>query len=569
MKIIIKFLLLSFIVFFAREAIVCSQVKYHNPGEINSILIGLNKTYPALTMLETIGATDSGKDINVLTIGTGETGLKPGIAIIGGIDSRYVAGREVALGFAERLLENSGTDEVKQLISKVSFYIIPDASPEASSGYFSDPQQERLVNANPTDNDRDFKTDEDPFEDLNDDGFISMMRVKDPTGDYITDPEEERLMRKADPARGETGSWYLYSEGIDNDKDGNFNEDGQGGVNFNNNFSFEYEEFGQYAGINAVSEKETRAVADFLYDHFNIFVVFSFGPQDNLGQAFRPARSAQAQEQDQSQSLSLFQFQPQARPQAGGQQFRRRSQKVTNIFPEDSDHNTLLSKKYLEHTGYRGSPGFTREPGNFMEWAYYHYGRYSYSTPGWWIQQEKGLSSEASFLKYASENFDEDVFIEWQEVEHPDFPGKTVEIGGLKPFVLYNPPENKLDEVIESNYLFLIDAAQLHPELELLDLKTEKLDKDLFRVTVKLHNKGVFATTSQMGDQVKWMRKLKVELKSNSGFSLASGKKIIIADRLRGDESREYSWLLMGKGDFSISAGAINCGMDEINFTLR
>lgn len=134
---------------------------------------------------------------------------------------------------------------------------------------------------------------------------------------------------------------------------------------------------------------------------------------------------------------------------------------------------------------------------------------------------------------------------------------------------MYNPPEDKLEEVIESNYLFLAYAASLHPELEMLDLKTEKLDKDLFRVTVKLHNKGVFATTSQMGDRVKWMKKLKVELKSDSDFSLASGKKIIIADRLKGDESREYSWLIMGRGDFSISAGAVNCGMDEISFTLR
>lgn len=546
-------------VFFATEAIICSQAKYHSHGEINSILGRLNNAYPGLTTIETIGTTDSGKDINVLTIGTGETGAKPGIAIIGGIDGRYIAGREIALGFAERLLENSGDNEINELINHVSFYVIPDASPDASSGFFSDPKQERLVNANPTDNDRDFKTDEDPYEDLNGDGFISMMRVKEPTGDYITDPEEERLMRKADPAKGETGSWCLYSEGIDNDKDGNFNEDGQGGVNFNNNFSFEYEEFGQNAGINAVSEKESRAVADFLYDHFNIFAVFSFGPQDNLGQAFKPARTTQAQPQVPSQ----------AQPQTGRQQFSRGPRKVTNIFPEDSDHNTLLSEKYLEYTGYSGSPGFTREPGNFMEWAYYHYGRYSYSTPGWWIQTEKGLSSEASFLKYAAENIDEEVFTEWQEVEHPDFPGKTVEVGGMKPFAMYNPPENKLEEVVESNYQFLIDAAQLHPEPELLDLETEKLDKDLFRVTVKLRNKGILATTSQMGDQVKWMRKLKVELKSGSDFSLASGKKIIVADRLKGGESREFSWLIVGRGDFTISADAINCGMDEISFTLR
>lgn len=551
MKLIIKFLLLSSVIFFTCEANTCSQVKYHTTGEINSILSSLNKNYPGLTILETIGKTDSGKDINFLTIGTGEAGTKPGIAIIGGIDGRYMAGREIALGFAEKLLENSGNEDISELIGKISFYIIPDASPDASSGYFSDPQYERLVNANPADNDRDFNTDEDPCEDLNGDGLISMMRIEDTTGEYTTDPNDESLMKKADISKGESGSWLVYTEGIDNDKDGLFNEDSPGGVNFNNNFSFEYEEFGENAGINAVSEKETRVIADFLYDRFNIFAVFSFGPQDNLGQAFKPGRQAQAQ------------------TQASPQQWRRRSRKVTNIFPEDSENNSLLSEKYLQHTGYKGSPGFTREPGNFMEWAYYHYGRYSYSTPGWWIQPEKGLSPEASFLKYASENINEKVFVDWEEVDHPDFHGKKVEVGGLKPFAMYNPPESKLEEVIESNYLFLVDAARLHPELQLINLKTEKLDKDLFRVKVTLHNKGLFATTSQMGDQVKWMRKMRVELKSESDFSLASGKRIIIADRLKGNESREYSWLIMGMGDFTISAGAVNCGMDEISFTLR
>ncbi|HDZ41542.1 MAG TPA: peptidase M14 [Bacteroidetes bacterium] len=551
MKIIIKSLILSLLIFFTGEEIAFTQAKYHEPGEINNILGDLNKSYPGLTRLETIGRTYSGKDIKALSIGSGDIDTRPGIAVIGGIDGRYAAGREIALGFAGRLLKNSGNDEIKDLLGRVSFYVIPDASPDAISGFFSKPMAERLINANPTDNDRDFTIDEDPCEDLNGDGFISLMRIKDPTGSYIIDPDDERLLRKADLSKGEQGSWIVYTEGTDNDSDGKFNEDSQGGVNFNNNFSFEYEEFGENAGIHAASEKESRAVADFLYDHFNIFAVFSFGPQDNLGQPFKPGRQSQETQE----------------PDPG--QWRRRSRKIKNILPEDSEQNALLSGKYLELTGYKGSPGFTREPGNFMEWAYYHYGRYSYSTPGWWIQAEKGMSPEAAFLKYASENIEEDVFIEWQEIDHPDFPGKTVEVGGIKPFALYNPPEHLLGEVIESNYQFLVEAAKLRPELELLDLKTEKLEKNLHRITVSLHNKGIFATASQLGDQVKWVRKIKVEIKSDSDFRLLSGKKIEISERLKADESREYSWLINGSGDFTISAGAVICGMDEISFTVR
>ncbi|HEN20436.1 MAG TPA: hypothetical protein ENN86_00325 [Desulfobacteraceae bacterium] len=551
MKITIKLLLLSLVIFFTGEATGSGQAVYHSHGEINKLLNDLNRNYPGITSLETIGETYSGKEIQSLAIGTGDKDSKPGIAIIGGIDGRYVAGREISRGFAERLLMNSDNEEIKELISKVSFYIIPDASPDASSAFFGKPVYERLVNGNPLDNDRDFTIDEDPCEDLNGDGYISLMRIKDPTGDHITDPADDRLMKKADVAKGEKGGWFVYTEGIDNDGDGRFNEDGKGGVNFNNNFSFEYEEFGEMAGMHAVSGKESRAVADFLYDHFNIFAVFSFGPQDNLGQPFKPGRQSQeAQGSDQ-------------------QQWRRRSRKISSILPEDGELNSLLSGKYLEQTGYKGSPGFKREPGNFMEWAYYHYGRYSYSSPGWWIQAEKGISAEASFLRYASENIEEDVFIDWQPVDHPDFPGKEVEVGGIKPFVMYNPPENLLEGVIESNYRFLVEAAKMHPGLELLDLKTEKLERNLHRVTVTLHNKGLFATSSELGQDVKWVRKIRVQIKSDSGFRLLSGKEIDISDRLKADESREYSWLINGSGEFTISAGAVNCGMDEISFTIR
>ncbi|HKL67960.1 MAG TPA: M14 family metallopeptidase [Bacteroidales bacterium] len=544
MKVIINTLIACCLSILASCNTSSAQTSYHNHDDIIKELNNLAGSYAGVCKLDIIGQSHSGKDMYALTIGTGNYNHKPGIAIIGGIDGRYPAGREISLGFAKKLLANTDNEDIKELLASVSFYVIPDASPDASSGFFSAPILERLVNANPTDNDRDFETDEDPAEDINGDGLITMMRIKDPTGDYITDPADSRLMKKADRSKGERGEWHVYTEGVDNDKDGKFNEDGQGGVNFNNNFSFEYEEFGENAGINAVSEKETRAVADFLYDHFNIFAVFSFGPQDNLGQAFKAKGPS---------------------PRAG----RRGPGKVTSILKEDEALNKLLSSMYLEQTGYKGNPGFIREPGNFMEWAYYHYGRYSYSTPGWWFPSEKGLSAEASFLKYADENLDEEVFVEWQEADHPDFPGKTVEVGGIVPFSMYAPPPETLDKAIENNYLFLVDAAKLHPAVELVDLKTEKLKKDIHRVSVTLHNKGIFSTTSELGNYNKWMRKMKVELSSDSDFELMSGRKIEITERLKGGQSREYSWLIHGKGNFTISAGAVNCGIDRISFTIK
>ena len=131
---------------------------------------------------------------------------------------------------------------------------------------------------------RDFVFDEDGYEDLNKDGLITLIRVKDPAGKFIKSNEDERIMVEADISKGQSGNYLVYSEGIDNDKDGSFNEDGPGGVDFNRNFTFNYESFGPEAGMYPVSEPETKAVADFLFDRFNIYSVFIFGPQDNLGE---------------------------------------------------------------------------------------------------------------------------------------------------------------------------------------------------------------------------------------------------------------------------------------------
>ena len=55
------------------------------------------------------------------------------------------------------------------------------------------------------------------------------MRVKAAGGEYMVDPDEPRLMKRADPKKGETGVYKLFTEGTDNDGDGFINEDPPGG----------------------------------------------------------------------------------------------------------------------------------------------------------------------------------------------------------------------------------------------------------------------------------------------------------------------------------------------------
>jgi len=538
MKIAMKFLLLPLILFIGCFRLT-AQNQYNNFKTMSQKIDAFGKEYPSSCTVKSIAKTAGGKDIWVISIGTGDKDNKPGIAVFGGVEGNHILGKELALGFAGSLLKESKSPEIKGLLDKITFYVFPDVSPDATEQFFSDLKYERVVNARSTDDDRDFVTDEDPYEDLNKDGFITLIRVKDPSGQYTESKEDKRVMVKADLSEGQSGGYMVYSEGIDNDKDGSFNEDGEGGVDFNRNFTYNYEEYGLNAGLYPVSEPETKAVADFLFDKFNIYAVFTFGPQDNLGQPWK------------------FSDRPNT------------DRRITSIMKTDEPVNKMVSDKYHEITGAKGSPVAKTSPGNFMEWAYYHYGRYSFGTPAWWFPVEKGKNEEAAFLKFAEKNKMNDVFVPWTEIKHPDFPDKKTEVGGIKPFAMLNPPADTLGDLITKNYKFITALALMHPELEFLDLKTENAGENVFRITLKVHNKGLFATCAEIGEDNNWTRIMRISLVPGNGQSFLSGKKVQMIDRLEGDKSAEFSWLISGKGSLKLTAGALNTGTISSTIELK
>lgn len=533
-----------------------AQNQYSNFKTMSQKIDALSKEYPSLCTIKSLVKTAGGKEIWVISIGTGNKDSKPGIAVFGGVEGSHILGKELAAGFASSILKESESKEIKELLNKVTFYIFPDVSPDATEQYFSDLKYERNINARSTDDDRDFVFDEDPYEDLNKDGLITLIRIKDPSGKYTESDEDKRVMVTSDLSKGQTGGYLVYSEGIDNDKDGNFNEDGEGGVNFNRNFTFNYEEWGLNSGMYPISEPETKAVADFLFDHFNIYTVFTFGPQDNLGQPMKASERAASAS-------------PAARGQGGGRSSDQGDRRITSIMRTDETINKLVSDKYHEITGAKGAPLAKTTPGNFMEWAYYHYGRYSFSTPVWWFPVEKGKNSEAAFLKFAEKNKINDVFVPWTEINHPDFPGKKTEVGGIKPFVMINPPADTLGDLLAKNYKFITAIASMHPELEFLDIKSENTGENIYRITLKLHNKGIFATCAEVGDINMWTRIMRISLEPDKGQSILSGLKVQRVTRLEGDQSAEFSWLINGKGPLKVIAGALNTGIINTTFELK
>ncbi|HYW78776.1 MAG TPA: M14 family zinc carboxypeptidase, partial [Thermoguttaceae bacterium] len=239
--------------------------------------------------LRSLGRTQGGRDVFLLSIGAKQADKVPAILVLGNVEPSHLLGSELAVRLARQLVDRAATDKsVRRLLGTTTVYIIPRPAPDASEAFFRRPYWERSGNERPTDDDRDGLVDEDGPDDLDGDGLITMMRIEDPSGPYMPHPDDPRILIEADPKQGEQGRYRLEIEGRDNDNDERQGEDPAGGVAFNRNFTFRYPFYGQAAGPHQVSEPETRAVADFAFAHPNIVAVLTFTPEDNLMQPWKP-----------------------------------------------------------------------------------------------------------------------------------------------------------------------------------------------------------------------------------------------------------------------------------------
>src|SRR6185503_7952292 len=150
-----------------------------------------------LVAVKSLGKSLGGRDLVLLTIGTGEVDKKPTILIVGGVDAAHLAGSELALRVAKQLA--GGDAATKKVLDQVTFYVIPRADPDGLEKCFAKPLTTPRGNARATDDDRDGKTGEDPGEDLSGDGVLTDLRVEDDTGPYTTHPDDARVLIRVDP----------------------------------------------------------------------------------------------------------------------------------------------------------------------------------------------------------------------------------------------------------------------------------------------------------------------------------------------------------------------------------
>ncbi|MDG1528107.1 MAG: M14 family metallopeptidase [Polaribacter sp.] len=519
---------------------ISAQSDYSNYSKLTQKIKNLQRTNSSSSKLEELTTTVGGHKIWALTLSKGDAKNKPAIAIVSGVDGSHILGPEMAVNIAENILKNHA-----DVLEKTTFYIFPNMSPNATENYFSKLKHYQNGNAKKTDDDRDGETNEDPFEDLNNDGLITMMRVEDVTGDYIKLKEDNRILVKADKNKGQTGKYKIFSEGKDNDKDGKFNEDGKGGIQFNKNFSYAYNYFKPGVGEHPVSEKENRDLLSFLYEQWNIFAIITLGPENNLSSPLKYNASG------------------------------ARKRVVTSVLKQDAALNKFLSGKYNKITGTKDAPVSKGKGGDFFQWSYFHFGKLALSTPGWWVPKVKDSAKKSAknkfvnYLNWAKKENISNAFVDWKQVSHPDFPGQKVEIGGIAPYKMINPPFKMVTDISKKHTDFILELAKMQPNITLQNLSTESVGNGLTRISVDVHNSGILPTHTQMGSRSRWLRKIKVELKLNKNQQIISGQEITLVNNIDGDSSQKFSWLIKGKGNVQLEAGTSHTGSDSATIKLK
>ncbi len=313
--------------------------------------------------VESIAKSHAGREVLVITVaGPGDTDgdQRPAILIVGGIDGDHPGSSAAAMAVALRLVNGLSEDggDVADMLAERTFYIIPRANPDGVERYFEQVKDASRLNARPIDQDRDIAIDEDGPNDLDGDGVISVMRVRDPQGEWMIDPDEPRLMRKAKREKNERGEFKLMLEGRDDDADGEIDEDPVGGVDHDRNWPHLFESGVLEAGIHPLSEPENRAIADFVIAHRNIAAAIVYGRNDNVAKV------------------------PKGRDRGpDGQSYR-------DLHPDDVPRYEFLSEKFKQITGVKDSAG-CRPDGALYAWLYAQEGIPTFATSLWWPVEEK------------------------------------------------------------------------------------------------------------------------------------------------------------------------------------
>jgi murein tripeptide amidase MpaA len=498
--------------------------------ELSALLQAYAEARPDIVELRSIGRSHEGRDIWLVVLtrrATGADTSKPAFWIDGNIHAAELTACTAALYYLHHLCAGDGVDaRITHLLDTRVIYLCPRLNPDGAELALA--AVPRFIRSST----RPYPFDEHPvdgmtMQDIDGDGRVLYMRMRDPHGTYKKHPAEPRLMVPREP--GEIGGeyWRVIPEGLIDNWDGvrmRLNRDREG-LDLNRNFPSQWrQEFEQLgAGPYPASEPEVRAMVDFCVAHPNIGAAVSF--HTHSGVIIRPMGTTSDED----------------------------------MTPEDLWMIKRLSAIGEQLTGYPAISGFhdfKYHPKEVItgtqDWLYEHLGALCWTVEIWAPNKEAGIEKydwihwyrdhppedDLKLLKWSDEQCDGQAHVDWKPFDHPQL--GPVEIGGWDRMNFWrNPPPHLREREAARFPAWLTQLALALPRLEVLQARAEALGDDggipTWRVRLAVANAGYLpAYVTRRAKERQVVRGTVFEIALPEGATLAAGKAREVGEHLEG-----------------------------------
>ena len=569
---------------------------YYLYDELTAFMRDIHDAFPELTELRSLATSQMGREVWMLVINNPKTGAadeKPGF-----FANSIHAGEVIAAASGQYtiwyLLSRYGKDdEVTRLVDNLSFYLVPRLDVDGAEAYLTG--KPAGVDPNPIDDDGDGLFDEDPPQDIDGDGFIVQMRKVDPLGDWKISTEDARLMvrRMADETEG---TFYtLYTEGFDDDGDGEYNEDSfnsrfLSNRNYPQNWRPGVQQGG--GGTFPMEESITRAEVDFVAANPHIAIYLQHhccgriilrppttGPDADFRfkndlEVYQVATARALEHSGWNLATSVYDWDTGNQPGANRkrtQAYRDKDGNIRNapdgMYPIPDDNSLDFSDPANWDQRDRGYFAY----GSSLETMYLIFGIFSLADEHWREPDYNGdgLVTELERLRWNDEELGGSLFIDWHEFDHPTL--GDVEIGGWKRTKV-SPPEGELVErECEAGNRYTMYLATLAPRIELDVGDVEALDErsGLYKVEVSVKNLGALRTATEQGEWLRVVKPVLLKVSPSDNVEILSGETRVDLGHINGmSESDTTTYLVRLKapsstGTLDVSVWSQRAGRDS------
>ena len=530
--------------------------------------------YPDLCSKETICITEKNREVIAMTLtnkNTGDPLDKPAFYMDANTHAGEITGNVVAMHMMDSLLTKYASNSTcKKILDEYTVYVIPRITMDGSEVYLTSAYGLRSA-------DRDYNVQDSGIKqfDLDDDGVIRSMRIKNKHGAWKKDVLNENLMVEREPDDIDGEFYDVFVEGIMDNYNGVnlYQKKAEWGLDFNRNYPYGwYNEVRQSgAGYYPLSNPENKAVVDFVLKHPNIGAVLTM--HTSGGVLLYPPGTKHEKDGDPT-DMKIYKT-------IGKMATKEMDYPCINIFDNFNKDQVFFPS------------------GAFDDWCYQDQGIYAYTMELWdlkkhigkpvdWFNKEEPtiedmMDTYNKMIKFSEEN-DLDAFKPWTKIDHPQF--GEVEIGGFNhKFLLQNCPCKFLKEEVEKATKFSLRYLLALPKLNIEDTTVTKLAPNIYKVEAVIANDGYMPTyLSNEAKKLKKDESIKVtienckvlskdktiEIDSLGGYSLCDTSSSLYGNLQttnRNDIACKVEWIIE-TGDDNITIMAYNNKCGKVSKTV-